>query len=300
MTITEETFESWSTGPSTTETGRCENAEVAVRKALRAHDGLGGLNISVFSQGSYRARTNVRRDSDVDICVRHNEVFFDDYPSDKRREDFGNVASQLSYAEFKDMVGEALADYFGNAGVTRGNKAFDVHANTYRIDADVVPTFEHRRYTDGLNADGTAHYCSGVAFLPDKGLMVKNWPEQNYANGIEKNDACKRHYKRVVRILKRLRYVMRDEGISVAESASSFLIECLVWNAPNEAFKHATYSADVRYVLANLWNRTRSDAECSEWGEVNELKYLFRNDQPWTRQQANDFLQAAWDYIGFE
>lgn len=93
---------------------------------------------------------------------------------------------------------------------------------------------------------------------------------------------------------------MRGKGILAAEDASSFLIECLVWNAPNEAFKHETYTADVRYVLAYLWNQTRTDSDCSEWGEVNELKYLFRGSQPWTRQQANDFLQASWGYIGFE
>ena len=35
-------------------------------------------------------------------------------------------------------------------------------------------------------------------------------------------------------------------------------------------------------------------------GEVNELKYLFRSGQPWTRQQAYGFVAAAWNYIGFE
>ena len=300
MNISEETLESWSTGPSATETEKCENAVLAVRKAVNAHNRLSGLDISFFAQGSYRARTNVRLDSDVDICVRRNDVFFADYPDEKKREDFGNVVSDLSYSDFKKLVGEALSDYFGKTGVTRGNKAFDVHANTYRIDADVVPTFEHRRYTGRLNLDGTPHYESGVAFLPDKGVIVKNWPEQNYTNGVYKNGECNRHYKRVVRILKRLRYVMRGKGVLAAENASSFLIECLVWNAPNEAFKHDTYTADVRYVLAYLWNQTRTDADCAEWREVNELKDLFRSGQPWTRQQASDFLQAAWDCIGFE
>ncbi len=60
-----------------------------------------------------------------------------------------------------------------------------------------------------------------------------------------------------------------------------------------------TYADILRHVIADTWNRTRKDEDCSEWGEVNELKYLFRTSQPWTRQQANDFLQAAWDYIGY-
>jgi hypothetical protein len=53
-------------------------------------------------------------------------------------------------------------------------------------------------------------------------------------------------------------------------------------------------------IWAHLWNQTRVYESCKEWGEVNELKYLFRGAQPWTREQVNSFLQAAWDYIGFE
>jgi hypothetical protein len=39
-----------------------------------------------------------------------------------------------------------LTDFFDRGAVQRGNKAFDVHANTYRVDADVVAAFEYRWY----------------------------------------------------------------------------------------------------------------------------------------------------------
>jgi hypothetical protein len=299
MNVSEESFTSWSKGPADTEASKCENAETAVRKAIAADEKLAGLDISVFAQGSYMARTNVRQDSDVDICVRYNSTFFPDYPDGKTKESFGNVDGTMQFADFKDMVEKALKDYFGKDGVTRGNKAFDVHANTYRIDADVVPTFEHRRYTGKQNADSTWQYLSGVAFKPDKGGLIKNWPEQNYTNGVTRNDSTGRSYKRVIRILKRLRNKMQDEKIPEASNIASFLIECLVWNAPPEAFEHDTYTAIVRHVLADVWNKTRKDEDCKEWGEVNELKYLFRSSQPWTREQANKFLNSAWDYIGY-
>ena len=198
------------------------------------------------------------------------------------------------------MVQKALEDYFDKTGVTRGNKAFDVHANTYRIDADVVPTFEYRRYTGWKNSDGSHHYLSGVAFDPDSGSLVINWPEQTYSKGVERNTATGRKYKRVIRILKRLRDRMQDEDVAIAKKTPSFLIECLAWNADINAFNMDTYTAIVRHLLAGLWNRTRKDDDCSEWGEVNELKYLFCLAQPWTRQEANEFLQAAWDYIGYQ
>lgn len=300
MNISEDTFVSWSKGPSDTETTKCHNAETAVRKAIKASGQLAALDISVFAQGSYRARTNVRRNSDVDICVRYNSAFLPEYPKGTTQETFGNVDGSLPFADFKNMVQTALEGYFGKTGLTRGNKAFDVHANTYRIHADVVPTFEHRRYTGQKNTDGSDHYLSGVAFYPDSGSQVINWPEQTYNNGVARNTDTGRKYKRVIRVLKRLRDRMQNEDIAIAKKTPSFLIECLTWNAEIDAFNGHTYTAIVRHMLADLWSRTRKDEHCSEWGEVNELKYLFRSAQPWTRQEANEFLQAAWDYIGYE
>jgi hypothetical protein len=93
---------------------------------------------------------------------------------------------------------------------------------------------------------------------------------------------------------------MQEKKIHAAQGVQSFLIECLVWNAPLEAFQHSTYTEDIRYVLANVYNRMLKEEDCSEWGEVNELKYLFRSSQPWSRQQALDFFDAAWNYIGFK
>lgn len=300
MNVSEDNFVSWSKGPGQTEADRCSNAETAVRKAIKASEQLSALNISVFAQGSYRARTNVRQNSDVDICVRYDSAFFPDYPEGTTQETFGNVNGMLPFSKFKNMIQTGLEDYFGKAGVTRGSKAFDVHANTYRIDADVVPTFEHRRYTGGRNSDGSHRCLYGVAFVPDSGGLIINWPEQTYSNGVERNTASGRKYKRVIRILKRLRDKMQDEDVAIAKKMPSFLIECLVWNANVDAFSKDTYTAIIRHLLANLWNRTRKDDDCSEWGEVNELKYLFRPAQPWTRQAANEFLQAAWDYIGYQ
>lgn len=300
MNISEDTFSNWSQGPRKTEADQCANAESAVRDAIANDDELAAEDITVFSQGSYRARTNVRRESDVDICVRYNTTFFPDYPSGKSREDFGNLPGTMKFAEFKNMVQSALINHFGSQSVKRGNKAFDVHANTYRIDADVVPTFEHRRYTGQFYPDGSHYYLSGVAFDADDGTRTINWPQQNYDNGVAKNERTNRHFKRLVRIVKRLRYKMEDENIAAAANIPSFLIECLVWNCPDIAFAHERYTDDVRYVLAHLFNNTRKDEECAEWGEENELKYLFRPSQPWTRQRVHSFVSAAWDYAGFE
>jgi len=295
----ESTFSSWGAAPGTTEQTKCDNAERAVRKAISASTKLSSKSIEVFTQGSYANRTNVRQDSDVDICVLYTGAFFADYSMSEGLNDslLGYTDGTYPYAEFKNDVQAALISYFGKESVTRGKKAFDVHANTYRIDADVVPCFEHRRFHGTTESNW---HDSGTELHPDSGGAIVNWPRQNYDNGVEKNDATSRRFKAVTRILKRLRNEMADEGYEAAEPIPSYLIECLVWNVLNDGLGHDTFTADVRYALAHLWNETRTSESCNEWGEINELKYLFRTVQPWTRQQVNTFLQAAWDYIGFE
>lgn len=293
----EDIFCSWGGAPSATEQTKCENVERAVRKAIDASEKLNTRSIKVFAQGSYANRTNVRQDSDVDICVLCDDVFFTDYTLSEGLNDaaLGYNTSGYAYADFKNDVEAALKSYFGAGSVKRGNKAFDIHANTYRVDADVIPCFEHRRLM-GTTQNNWISF--GTQLYPDNGGKIVNWPRQNYKNGVEKNDATGRRFKAVVRILKRLRHEMLANGHQEAEPMPSYLIECLVWNVPNDGFGHAAYRDDVRYALAHLWNETRTDEKCQEWGEINELKYLFRG-QPWSRGQMNTFLHAAWNYVGF-
>lgn len=300
MNISEETFVSWSQGPGKTEAEKCENAVTAVRKAIAADDALSKLDILVFPQGSYYARTNVRQDSDVDICVCYKGALYTEYPEGKTDADFGITRNGLPFQTFKGMVEKALKNYFGSSFVVRGDKAFDIHANTYRIDADVVPTYENRRYSGNRNADSSHHYWTGVAFDTDKGKHIKNWPKQTYENGIARNDATNRRYKRTIRIFKRLRNKMQEDKVIAANNVPSFLIECLLWNAPIAAFELEKYSDVVRRLIIELWNPTKKDETCSKWVEVNHMKWLFNSTQPWTRQQANDFLHAAWNYIGYK
>jgi hypothetical protein len=296
----EDTFRSWAKPPGETEQAKCDNAVRAVRKAIDASLVLQSRKINVFAQGSYCNRTNVRQDSDVDICILCADVCFVDYSMSEglTDADVGLVDHPYKYAEFKSDVGQALRSYFGSSQVVQGHKAFDIHENSYRVDADAVACFEYRRYH--RRNDGTVYFYSGTQFLPDNGGRIINWPQQNYDNGVAKNTATSQRFKAVVRILKHLRNKMADENIAVAVPIPSFLIECLVWNVPSEGFGHDTYTADVRWALAHLFNNTRQLESCSEWGEINELKYLFRSSQAWNMEQAHAFVDAAWNYLGFD
>jgi hypothetical protein len=291
----EDSLVSWAKPPGETEQTKCDNAVRGIRKAIDGSSKLAPKTIKVLAQGSYCNRTNVRQDSDVDVCILCSDTIFFDVPEGKSGSDFGlTVPAPYQYPEYKNDVGSALVTYFGAKGVTRGKKAFDVHENKYRVDGDAVAAFEYRRYA----ANGT--FLVGTAFTPDTGARIINWPIQNYDNGVAKNKSTGGRFKDVVRILKRLRYKMSDEDISAAKPIASFLIECLVWNVPNDYFRYETLTGDVRASLAHLFNNTIKFDDCSEWGEVNELKYLFRTVQPWTFEQAHAFISAAWDYLEFK
>lgn len=290
-------FREWSKPPTATEEQRCMNAESVVRNAIRSYPAFTARNIEVFAQGSYRNGTNVRANSDVDICVRCMDICFTDLPQGYNKSDFGLIDASYTYAAFKDDVEYALRSYLGTDAISRGKKAIDLHENTYRIDADVVPTFEHRRYSV---LSGNTRYISGTELRPDDGGRIVNWPNQNYENGTSKNNATGTRFKKLVRVLKRLRDEMISEGSAAAKPIPSYLIECLVWNVPNGAFIGDQYAENLRAILLHLFASTQADAACSEWGEVNELKYLFRPGQPWTRQTAQNFIVAAWNRAGFK
>jgi len=297
--ISEERLSSWAAPPSEAERQKCDRTATQIRNAIDKSEALSVHSIAVFAQGSYRNNTNIRHDSDVDVCVLCTDVFFSDFglSDGLTKSDVGIVDSSYSYSEFKSDVQQSLEAYFSPESVSRGNKAFDIHESSTRVDADVVACFEHRRYMkDPIRR---FRYLSGTELRPDTGSKIVNWPNQNYENGVAKNRRTGRRFKGGVRILKRLRNEMAEKG-KTSVDAPSYLLECLAWNVPDVGFADSAYRNNLRYMLAYLFNNTRSDSGCSEWGEVNELKYLFRQRQPWTRADVHTFVSDAWDYVEFD
>jgi len=293
----ESVFALWSSGPSVTEQRRAENAERQIKQAIEASEKLKHRDIGVITQGSYRNRVNVRKDSDVDIGIVCFDTYFPFYPDDNVKAQVRKYTSDAvyTYACFKNEIEEALIARFGRGSISRGSKSFDIKENSYRVEADVAAFFEHRRY---ITAD---RYLSGVEMIPDdySPPRVRNWPEQHYKNGVDKNTSSGRRFERIVRILKTLSNEMSGNGVETAKKVPSFLVECLVFNTPNHCLMADSYCDAIKATLAFLYEATSRDEGCSEWGEVSELKYLFRSSQPWCREDANRFILDAWKYIGF-
>lgn len=291
----------WATPPGTAEQEKIERAEREIRAAIEASPALSRRTIQVFPQGSYRNRTNVPRESDVDICVLCTDSFFSDvFPANEGAQRAVDALpdAEYKYPAYKNDVEAALVARFGREVVKRGDKAFNVRETRYRVEADVIATFEYRRYT-GIDSYGRPDFIRGTAFIPDSGGRVINWPQQQYENGVAKNTRTRERFKAMVRVLKNLRNEMEDEGFAAAKPIPSFLVECLVYNVQDSTFGHSTYYDELRECLRFIYHGTASDEACAEWREVNWLKYLLRGGQPWTRAQANAFVLGAWHYVGY-
>jgi len=115
------------------------------------------------------------------------------------------------------------------------------------------------------------------------------------------NKRTNTYYKKAVRILKRLENSMVAAGVT--DELPSYLMECLVYNCPDEYFARTTWRDVMQGCLANIFNNTfgpEPTVESERWLEVNEAKYLFFTSQKWTREQVHTFAGAAWTYMGLE
>lgn len=278
MKFTESMLTNYSQPLSATEDGQCKNAIRMVADALKTlgftddnaaitplytdtfayslqmRRSSDSRNIKLFVQGSYANNTNVRTESDVDVAVIQEETFLPEYRKDsvypQSGADYGFTPAPAAAKTFKDEVQEALKCKFGT-DVERKNKSIKVHGNTYRKDADTVPCRRYRDYRQDYRRDAS-NFVGGVVIYPDNGGMIINYPEQHIANGRKKNNDTNHHYKKMVRIMKKMRYLMEDSYItaysSVAKNVSSFMLESLLWNIEDSWYR--TYCGTYRKVYA--------------------------------------------------
>jgi hypothetical protein len=299
MKFTEEQLKLYAAPLSETENQKCLNAIRMIRDALKnigftdygrdiqkMYDdtyaySLEMKNISetrkvkLFIQGSYANNTNVRTQSDVDIAVVQEEVFTTQYrPSSsaypQSDKDYNFYTVEPTEKSFKDEVQECLEQKFENC-VERKNKSIKVHGNTYRKDADTVPCRRYRDYSNDYSKD-TNNYISGIVIIPDTGNRIINYPEQHIANSRKKNNNTNRYFKKMVRIIKKMRYLMSDCGYPIADKVSSFGLESLLWNVPDNIFmKYSIYRYEFGEIVDYLYNHKY---EIVTYKEANGIKVL--------------------------
>lgn len=293
MTFTEEQLRDYAKPLSETEENQCKNAIRMVVDALktigfnertsiqrmysetpsfeaRMKSKDDDYEVKIFLQGSYANNTNVRQHSDVDIAVVQVDPFRPKYRVGVSKDNYGFISANPKNKTFKDIVQLALKNKFGD-DVERKNKSIKIHGNSYRKDADSVPALRYRDYSNDYRLD-PKNYVGGILIKADDGTEVINYPEQHIKNGIDKNKATNFYFKKMVRIAKEMRYQMQDEGCEFAHKASSFGIECLLYNVPDEIFTrydHYKYIFDdiVEFLYVNKYN-------INNFIEVNGIKKM--------------------------
>lgn len=292
MALSEQQLDTWRSPASTSEDIKCQNAISQVTNAVRKKF---ANSVSIFLQGSYRNNTNVKQDSDVDIVVRHDDYYFPNINWLNEQEaatyHASHPGSSYTFGQFKNEVHQALTDWFGST--QRKDKCLFVPGNTNRVNADVVPCFELRRFTNPTKID-----ARGIKFYTDKGQGIESYPEQHYNNGVAKNNATGRMYKRTVRILKRIRNQLIDARTISDKLASSFFIECLVYNVSNDNFIAGNHRQTLRNVIATVFNDMLAEEKYSQYEEVSGLTWLFRGSHR-SPQDAKLFMDKCWDFAGF-
>lgn len=275
MKFTEAMLEDYAKPLSETENQSCKNAIRLVSDSLKrlgfTDDGreisplypdtysyslelrnlIGTRKIKLLVQGSYANNTNVRTQSDVDIAVIQEEVFTTEYRTDgwypQTDANYHFTIAPTPAKAFKDEVQECLENDFGR-DVERKNKSIKVHGNTYRKDTDTVPCRRYRDYRKDFYNDAN-NYVGGIVIYPDNGGRIINYPEQHIANGRIKNINTHQYYKKMVRIMKKIRFLMEESNNaafkSAAQGVSSFMLESLLWNIED------------KWYLDNCGNTTR-------------------------------------------
>ncbi|MDO8594932.1 MAG: nucleotidyltransferase [bacterium] len=293
MKVDEDQINRWANPPSDTENEKSENSIRTVTDALRERF---GTDISIVRQGSHRNKTNIKLDSDVDFAVVHTGYFFHDISdlsdSDKQVYERGRTSAGYSFSQFKTDVYSVLTKKFGVGLVQKKNKCIRVLGNTYRLNADVVPAFEHKRFSTPYTTS-----AEGIGIWTDKGDYIQSYPEQHYKNGVKKNDDTSRAFKSVVRVLKNIRNDLVDKNLLKLEVMPSFFVESLVWNVAKDFFSGTTWREDVENVTAKIWNDMRDATIANEYAEVSDLMWLFRGKTNRTPKQAEDFMLEAWRYV---
>ena len=260
-----------------------------IRTALESHAWPDGVTYDFFLQGSYSNDTNIRGDSDVDVILKLNQTFLYDASalSAEDQADFNRFPpATYKWDDFRREAFTTLESKFGGF-VVQGNKSIKIKPNPPRLAADVVVCIEHRKYTSPDS------FVEGVAFwaLQDRHLII-NYPKQHRDNGAKKNSSTGGRYKRTVRMFKNARNYLEDANLIGRDLAPSYFLECLLYNAPDDAFQYAfqyTYASIVDWM---------SYADISEAVCQNEQEYLFGpSSEQWSREDAGKLAEqfaALW------
>jgi hypothetical protein len=227
--------------------------------ALGRSSRLREYSYEIVVQGSYANKTNIRAHSDVDLVVQMKLPFEEQVkdldPVERSRFDAKYENAAIGWREFRqDVLSGLRKSYF----VTVGNKCIDIQDwdSLLRIPADIVPAIEYRRYRS-FSSGGAETFDEGIYFKDRSGEVVISFPKQHLRNGDRKDADTGGRFKQVVRAVKNARLHLMDvKADDRARVLSSYFIECLLYNVPDDEYRQPTlqaaYGRSLSWLASNL------------------------------------------------
>jgi hypothetical protein len=244
-----------------------------------------------FLQGSYGNDTNVYSDSDVDVVMRLDSVFYYDLSRMTESErtayekNFGD--GQYSVGQFKTEVLGWLKKNYGES-VKSGEKALFIPGSGNRRDTDVLVCAQFRRYHK-FAGPNDQKYDEGICFFLPDNTRIENFPKQHSTNCTEKHKATNQWFKPTVRMFKNMRNRMIERGELGEGIAPSYFLEGMLYNIPADKFG-GTYQD----TFTNCYNWI-VQADSTKLVCANYMHWLVRNNEQtsWSVANFNTYLAAA-------
>lgn len=260
MGIPESQLAAWSRQGATT--GSAETYK-SITNAFASHQWPSGMSYDAYLQGSYPNATNIRGNSDVDLAVQTDSVYYHNLTVEDRT-CVGWSPGAFGWQDFRVEVVRALEAYYQPRMVdSSGNKCIRVLPSGNRLPVDVVPCVEYRRYHNDAVA------ARGMTFWTKSGIQVVNYPKLHLANGAAKNQRASSRFKPAVRMFKNA----RDQLNGSAAVYPSYFLECLLYNVPDSCFASSlakTFEGALRFLCER-----RDSNKLQEFVTVSGQHYLF-------------------------
>ena len=225
-----------------------------------------GSKVTIFIQGSYANDTCIAYESDVDIAIIRYDIHDSLFDSDFNQPycTHKNEADSL-----KNRIRRALEHKFPR--VAGGNKSIKIPGNRDRMNTDVVPCIELIYYPNSDHDDFRTRF-TGTVIYADNGKTIVNFPRLHILNAKAKEIDTGGKFKKMVRIAKIMRFLMETLHKS-AQEISSFEIESLLYNVPNEVYSE--FSFNNKYIFRAIIDFLHSNRDNVKYFyEVNGMKPL--------------------------
>jgi hypothetical protein len=214
----------------------------SIKTCVESHNFSKEVRYDVYLQGSYGNSTNIRGDSDVDVVIELTSSFQPDIS--KLTNDEKSVYSKkysdsvYSLPSFRKEVTDCLRGYYDNSKISEGNKALKIEGYSGRLNADIIIAIKYRFFFNVYESQND-RYVEGIAFQNKICSWIYSYPRIHYENGVRKMSLTNDQFKSLVRIYKNVRGKLENDFKMPDKFLSSYLIESLLYNVPNQCFSGA-------------------------------------------------------------